>query len=259
MAPVLSVSGLTKTYDGKNIVLKGLDMSVAKKELVVVVGPSGAGKSTLVRCINRLVEPTSGEILFDGVSVRSAKRKQLRKIRAKIGMIFQHYNLVNRTDVKKNVLHGRLGETPFFKSMLGIYTKKEHEEAEQLLKTVGLSEHMHKRASTLSGGQMQRVGICRALMQHPKLLLADEPIASLDPESATVVMEHIRNVTVKHSLACIVNLHQVDFAKKYATRIIGLKDGKIVFDGIPNDLTDEIISYIYKSEEKSNASYTAKN
>jgi len=254
VSSLLTIRNLTKTYDGKNFVLHGINMSVQQGELVAVVGPSGAGKSTLIRCINRMVEPTSGEVIFDQTNVEKASGRELRKIRARIGMIFQHYNLIARTNVKNNVLHGRLGETPFYKSILGLYSKADKLEAEELLKTVGLEGHMYQKARTLSGGQMQRVGICRALMQHPKLLLADEPIASLDPASATTVMEHIQTVTRQRGLACIVNLHQVDFAKKYATRIIGMKHGNIVFDGKAEDLTEDMISYIYEGDDNNNDS-----
>jgi len=247
--PILTIRNLKKTYDGKKFVLHGLDVAINQGELVAVVGPSGAGKSTLIRCINRIVQPTSGEVIFDETHVETACGRQLRQMRSRIGMIFQHYNLITRTNVKKNVLHGRLGEIPFYRSILGLYHKADKLEAENLLTSVGLSSHMHQKAGTLSGGQMQRVGICRALMQRPKLLLADEPIASLDPESATTVMEHIQNATKERGLACIVNLHQVDFAKKFATRIIGMKHGNIVFDGRPDELTDEIVSYIYEADD----------
>ena len=247
--PLLSIRKLTKTYDGKHLVLKGLNFDVSPGELVAIVGPSGAGKSTLIRCINRLVVPTSGKVVFDGVHVESAMGRKLRHIRARIGMIFQQHNLIARTNVKKNVLHGRLGETSFIRSMLGLYTEADKLEAESLLRTVGLEGQMHQRAGTLSGGQMQRVGICRALMQRPKLLLADEPIASLDPVAAKTVMDYMQKVAQDRGLTCIVNLHQVDFARKYATRIIGLKNGQIVFDGPPDDLTREMEAYIYNGDD----------
>jgi len=248
MQPMLTITNLTKTYDGKNFVLHGLNLTVKQGELVAVVGPSGAGKSTLMRCINRMVEPTAGQVVFDGTNIEKASGRQLRQVRARIGMVFQHYNLIARTNVKNNVLHGRLGETPFYKSILGLYSAADKQEAEALIASVGLTAQMYQRASTLSGGQMQRVGICRALMQRPKLLLADEPIASLDPAAATTVMAHIRRATMERNLACIVNLHQVDYAKKYATRIIGMKDGRIVFDGAPGELTEDMIAYIYGSD-----------
>jgi len=249
-APILEIRDLKKSYDGKNLVLKGLSISIRQGELVAVVGPSGAGKSTFIRCINRLVQPGSGEIIFDGEHVEKARGRRLKAIRTRIGMIFQHHNLIARTNVLKNVLHGRLGETPFYKSILGLYAEEDRREAERLLKTVGLSASLYQKAGTLSGGQMQRVGICRALMQRPKLLLADEPIASLDPASAKTVMDYIQKIQRERGLACIVNLHQVEFAKKYATRIVGIKEGRIVFDSSPQDLSDEMIAYIYEGEDQ---------
>jgi len=245
---MLSVLDLSKSYDGKNLVLSKLNLNVKQGELVAIVGSSGAGKSTLIRCINRLVEPSSGEIIVNGEHVESANRWQLRKIRSRIGMIFQHHNLIGRTNVITNVLHGRLGETPFYKSLFGLYKSNDKKEAKQLLNSMGLEDQMYQKANTLSGGQMQRVGICRALMQHPQLLLADEPIASLDPTSANTVMMCIKQAVDERGLACIVNLHQVEFAKKYATRIIGLKHGKIVFDDTPTKLTVQTIGYIYSTE-----------
>ena len=243
--PILSIRGLKKTYDGKNLVLKNIKLDVAHGEFIAIVGSSGAGKSTLIRCLNRLIEPSGGQVIFDGEHVEQASRRKLRKIRTRIGMIFQHHNLIARTNVITNVLHGRLGEMPFYKSLFGLYDAKDYQAAVELLEKVGLSEQLYQKAGTLSGGQMQRVGICRALMQKPKLLLADEPIASLDPASSSTVMGHIKRVTIEHNLTCIVNLHQVDFAKKYATRIIGMRDGEIVFDGIPDALTDDMIDIIY--------------
>lgn len=246
---LLTVKNLQKSYDKKTNVLKGIDVEFASGEFVVIIGPSGAGKSTFIRCINRMIDSSEGEIIFDGVHMEEIKGKKLRQQMSNIGMIFQHYNLIGRVNVIKNVLYGRLGKIPFWKSILGLYPKEDKEEAYRLLSKVGLEEHLYKRANTLSGGQMQRVGICRAIVQQPKLLLADEPIASLDPKSASVVMDQIRDITADKNLTCIVNLHQVDYAKKYASRIIGIKDGQIVFDGAPETLTDEIIADIYKGKE----------
>ena len=261
---ILQIQNLTKTYDNKHFVLHGLNLTVEEGEFIAIVGSSGAGKSTLMRCINRMVEPTSGEIIFDGQNIEKAQGRNLRKIRSKIGMIFQHYNLISGTNVKNNVLHGRLSETPLYRSFLGLYSKEDKCEAERLLSAVGLSKQMYQKAGTLSGGQMQRVGICRALMQKPKLLLADEPIASLDPASAHKVLGYMKEATSKRGLSgaqeggsavleplsCIVNLHQVEFAMIYATRIIGMKNGNIVFDGKPEDLTDEVVAYIYNDDNE---------
>jgi phosphonate ABC transporter ATP-binding protein/phosphonate ABC transporter permease subunit PhnE len=251
---LLSVRGLYKTYDRKTYALNGVDLDVSPGEFVAVIGSSGAGKSTLVRCINRLVEPSEGTVLFDGEIFHKSKRNG-------IGMIFQQHNLIERTPVLTNVLHGRLGETPFYKSIVGAYDREDKKEARELLETVGLAGQKYQRAGTLSGGQKQRVGICRALMQRPKLLLADEPVASLDPASAKIVMDSLKQTTRERGLACVVNLHQVEYAKIYATRIVGLKKGKIVFDGKPDALTDEIIGNIYgdDSDEILAVDFTEKN
>jgi len=247
---ILKISGLKKRYTRKEV-LKGIDIEIKEGEFVVVIGPSGAGKSTFIRCINRMVDPTNGAIEFDGADVAKLKGKSLRQSRSNIGMIFQHYNLIGRTNVIKNVLHGRLGHTSFFKTATGRYSEAEKKEAFTLLQKVGLGEHLYKKANALSGGQMQRVGICRAMMQNPKLLLADEPIASLDPKSAQIVMDQIHELVTERKIACIMNLHQVQVAKDYATRIVGIKDGRIVYDGSPADLTDSMVANIYegKAEE----------
>ncbi|MGD6774249.1 phosphonate ABC transporter ATP-binding protein [Sutcliffiella horikoshii] len=247
---LLKIKNLQKTYDNKTYALKGIDIELNKGEFVVVIGPSGAGKSTFIRCINRMIDPSEGEIVFDGVHMEKVKGKSLRQQRSDIGMIFQHYNLVGRVNVIKNVLHGRLGKMSFFKSALGLYGEEDKREAFKLLQKVGLEEHIYKRADSLSGGQMQRVGICRAIVQQPKLLLADEPIASLDPKSADIVMDQLKEITTERNLTCIVNLHQVDYAKKYASRIIGIKDGMVVFNGAPSKLNNQMIAHIYKGKEE---------
>lgn len=250
MSELLRLENVKKTYGSSTHALRGVSTTFETGEFVVVIGPSGAGKSTFIRCINRMIDPSDGEIIFDGVHMEKLKGKKIREARSQIGMIFQHYNLIERTNVLKNVLHGRLGQMNFMDSLLGRFSQKDRLEAYDLLKQVGLEDQIYKRADELSGGQMQRVGICRALVQHPKLLLADEPIASLDPNSANVVMETLRHMTYDRGLTCIVNLHQVDFAKKYATRIIGIKDGLIVFDGAPDTLTESMIAQIYQGKEK---------
>lgn len=244
---LLKISSLKKQYSKKEV-LKGIDIEIKEGEFVVVIGPSGAGKSTFIRCINRMVDPTDGSIAFNGVDVTKLKGKSLRATRANIGMIFQHYNLIGRTNVIKNVLHGRLGHNSFLKTLTGRYSEKEKREAFNLLQKVGLGEYMYKKANALSGGQMQRVGICRAMMQNPKLLLADEPIASLDPKSAKIIMDQIHGLVTERNIACIMNLHQVQIAKDYATRIIGIKDGRVVYDGTPADLTEEMVANIYEGK-----------
>ncbi|MCL2604043.1 MAG: phosphonate ABC transporter ATP-binding protein [Defluviitaleaceae bacterium] len=243
---LLEIRGLVKHYTHPDTeVLHGVDLTVEEGEFVVIIGPSGSGKTTLIRCINRLINATAGEILFDGQPVNSLRGAKLRKLRTQIGMIFQDYNLIYRSNVMANVLHGRLGQMGFLRSALGLYSREELEAAHDLLVTVGLEEFMHVKAQTLSGGQMQRVGICRAMMQNPKLLLADEPISSLDPASAKVVLDQIKSLTEARGLTGIINLHQVEFAKAYASRIVGLRLGEIVFDGKPEELTDEMADYIY--------------
>jgi len=246
---LLSVKGLRKSY-GKFEALHGIDIEFYQGEFVVFIGSSGAGKSTFIRCINRMVDPTEGSLEFDGVRIDNLRGASLRRQRAKIGMIFQHYNLIGRVNVIKNVMHGLLGQVPLWKSLLGLYPEKEKRRAVELLNEIGLGEQMYKRADALSGGQMQRVGICRSIMQDPKLLLADEPIASLDPKSSEIVMDSLKHITKQRGLCCIVNLHQVDYARKYADRIVGMKGGKVYFDGKPEDLTDDIVSEIYANTQE---------
>jgi phosphonate transport system ATP-binding protein len=242
---MLEIRNLKKSYISSVEVLRGVDLSIAPGEFVVIIGRSGSGKTTLIRCINRLLEPRSGEIFFEGQPISKLKGAALRTLRTQIGMIFQDYNLVGRSNVMQNVLHGRLGQMSLLRSALGLYSREDIEGAYELLESVGLSDFAHKKAVTLSGGQMQRVGICRAIMQRPKLLLADEPIASLDPVSSATVLDSLSTLTKAHGLTSIVNLHQVDFAKTYASRIIGLKLGEIIYDGSPEELTDEIVADIY--------------
>lgn len=248
--PLLSIKNLTKLYGKDTRAVNNVSVDFYAGEFIVVIGPSGAGKSTFIRCINKLVESTNGELIFDGVNIANLSGHALRKQRANIGMIFQHYNLIGRTNVIKNVLHGQLSNTPIYKSMFGLFKEEDKIEAVSLLKKVGLEDQMYKRADALSGGQMQRVGICRAILQRPKLLLADEPIASLDPISANTVMTQLKSISNEKQLTCIVNLHQVDYARKFATRIIGIKEGKIVFDGPPVALTDRIVNEIYLGKEE---------
>jgi phosphonate transport system ATP-binding protein len=245
---LLEIHNLKKSYTHPDTeVLQGVNFTVEAGEFVAVIGPSGAGKTTLVRCINRLVDPTEGEIYFEGKPTKNLRGAKLRKLRTQIGMIFQDNNLIYRSNVMQNVLHGRLGQMPLYRSALGLYTRGELQDAHDLINAVGLVDFKHVKAQTLSGGQMQRVGICRAMMQNPKLLLADEPISSLDPASARVVLDEIKALTAARGLASIINLHQVDFAKAYAGRIIGLRLGKIVFDGTPDELTDDMTDYIYNT------------
>ncbi|WP_175640474.1 phosphonate ABC transporter ATP-binding protein [Metabacillus schmidteae] len=246
--PLLTLNQLSKQYGQDTKALSNVNFSVDEGEFVSVIGPSGAGKSTLLRCINRMVDASDGEIVFDNVDLLPLSKSKMRKARTKMGMIFQHYNLVNRLSVIENVLHGRLGHKSALTGMLGIYTEEEKRGAASILQTLGLSEQMYKRCDQLSGGQKQRVGIARALVQNPKLLLCDEPIASLDPNSSKIIMDHLRNISTSMGITVIVNLHQVDVAMRYSDRIIGVKKGEIVYDGSPDSLTTSQIHSIYGSE-----------
>ncbi|MCG7337266.1 phosphonate ABC transporter ATP-binding protein [Sporosarcina sp. ACRSM] len=245
---LLQVQNLSKRYDKEKRVLSDINLEVRKGEFVSIIGPSGAGKSTFLRCINRMIDTSEGEIHFDDVDVMALSKRELRKHRTKIGMIFQHYNLVSRLTVIENVLHGRFGYKSTWQGILGRFTEEEKLQAFNLLKKLGMEEHAYKRCDQLSGGQKQRVGIARALIQSPKLLLCDEPIASLDPNASKVIMDHLQTISKELDITCIVNLHQVDVAKKYSDRIIGLNSGRVVYDGTSTELTSSAIHTIYGSE-----------
>lgn len=248
MMTLLTLKQVSKQYGQDTKALSDVNFSIKEGEFVSIIGPSGAGKSTLLRCINRMIDATDGEIIFDNVNVLSLNKSNMRKARTKIGMIFQHYNLVNRLSVIENVLHGRLGYKSVITGILGIYSEEEKREAVQILHALGLEEQMYKRCDQLSGGQKQRVGIARALIQRPKLLLCDEPIASLDPNASKVIMDQLRNISTSLGITVLVNLHQVDVAMKYSDRIIGVSKGKVVYNGSPDLLTNSQIHTIYGSE-----------
>lgn len=242
---LLTVERLTKSYDGKGKALHDVSLSLRRGEFVTVIGPSGAGKSTFLRCINRLIDASEGSIVFDGREITSMNKRQIRKARRDIGMIFQHYNLVHRATAIENVLQGRLGYLSNFRGIFGLYSEEDKRSAFELLDKMGLSEFAYQRADQLSGGQQQRVGIARALVQDPLLMLCDEPIASLDPKSSRVTMEMLRWVSDELGVACLVNLHQVDYAIEYSDRIVALRKGVKVFDGTPDELDAKTISDIY--------------
>lgn len=244
----LELKNVTKTYNKVTVAMEDVSFCVDEGEFVTIIGPSGAGKSTLLRCINRIIEADSGEISIDGVISSSLSKKNLRKLRTKIGMIFQNYNLVDRLTVIENVLHGRLGYKSTLAGILGIYTQEEKNQAFQIIKKLGLEEQVYKRCDQLSGGQKQRVGIARALVQNPRIILCDEPIASLDPNASNVIMDHLRNISTEMGITIIVNLHQVEVALKYSDRIVGINAGKVVFDGFPCDLNTGEINNIYGLE-----------
>ncbi len=246
--PLLQIAQLSKRYGTDKYALEGIDFTVDTGEFVAIIGPSGAGKSTLLRCINHMIPMSSGDVVFADVSTKSFNAAQLRTHRTQIGMIFQHYNLVNRLSVIENVLHGRLGYKSTVAGVMGWYSDAEKQQAVEILQSLGLSEQMYKRCDQLSGGQKQRVGIARALIQNPKLLLCDEPIASLDPSAAKIIMDTLKDINQRLGITIIVNLHQVDVAMRYAQRVIGINSGKIVCDAPPHTLTPEIIHAVYGSE-----------
>lgn len=238
---LLTVEHLTKSYDGKGKALHDVSLSLGRGEFVTVIGPSGAGKSTFLRCINRLIDASEGSIEFDGREITCMNKRQMREARRDIGMIFQHYNLVHRATAIENVLQGRLGYLSNFRGIFGLYSEEDKRSAFELLDKMGLAEFVYQRADQLSGGQQQRVGIARALVQDPLLMLCDEPIASLDPKSSRVTMEMLRWVSDELGVACLVNLHQVDYAIEYSDRIVALKGGVKVFDGTPDELDAKTI------------------
>lgn len=248
--PILEFQHVSKVYNNTTKALDDLSFSVKEGEFLSIIGPSGAGKSTVLRCINRLVDATDGKIIYNGKDIMHINKRQLRNVRTKTGMIFQHYNLVDRLSVMENVLHGRLGQKSTFSGMVGHYSESEKEQAFAILEELGLAEQAYKRCDALSGGQKQRVGIARAIMQQPKLILCDEPIASLDPKASKTIMDHLAQINQSMQITCIVNLHQVDVAMKYSQRILGIAAGKLVFDGTPSELTQEKIHEIYQSNAK---------
>ena len=250
---LLVIENLTKSYDGVTNALDNANVTVRRGEFVSLIGSSGAGKSTLLRCINRLVKPTSGTVVFDGSNICCARGQKLRHARRRISMVFQHYNLVHRSSVIENVLQGRLGYKRPLEGSLGIYTDEEKQQAVDLLKLVGLDCCTYMRADQLSGGQQQRVGIARAFLQDPLLILADEPIASLDPKSSRIVMEHLRWGADERGIAVLASLHQVEYAKEFSDRIVGIRHGKVVFDGTPDELDDAMIASIYDGDDPDEA------
>ncbi|MCA1755317.1 MAG: phosphonate ABC transporter ATP-binding protein [Spirochaeta sp.] len=243
--PILSVTDLKKTFPDGTRALRGVSIDVMPGEFLVMIGSSGAGKSTFLRCINHLFEPSGGRIVYNGSDISKITGAKLRRLRRELGMIFQGYNLVKRLSTVENVLLGRLGYMSSISGALGLYSKQDRERAVELLIRVGLGEQRFKRADQLSGGQQQRVGIAKAIAQNARLVLADEPIASLDPKASDTVMNYLHEVTREENITCIVNLHQVDYAKRFADRIVGLKDGEITFIGKPEEVTDEVIRDLY--------------
>ncbi len=246
--PILRIEHLTKVYADETRALSDVSFDVAPGEFLVIIGLSGSGKSTLLRCINRLIPPTSGRITFQGRDVTVATREELREIRRTIGMIFQHFNLVKRASVLTNVLAGRLGYLPPAWALVNYFPGSAIEHAAANLARVGIVEKAQRRADTLSGGQQQRVGIARALMQEPRLILADEPVASLDPALSHSILRYLEELNKKDGITIVCSLHFLSLARRYGTRILALKAGRIVFDGLPREIDEARFKEIYGGE-----------
>jgi phosphonate transport system ATP-binding protein len=242
---MLQVKNLTKIYDGGVKALNNVTFDAPKGQFLAVIGLSGSGKSTLLRCINRLIDPTEGQILWNGEDVTAANPEEMRRIRRKIGMVFQHFNLVHRSKVLTNVLAGRLGYVNPAWSLLNRFPKEDMTKALQQLERVGIADKANQRADELSGGQQQRVGIARALMQDPEIILADEPVASLDPVLAHSIMKHLEEINKKDGVTVLCSLHFLDLVHRYADRVIALNEGKLVFVGLPSEIDDKKFKDIY--------------
>ncbi len=248
---MLEVKNLTMIYPTGTVALRNVSFTVEDGEFLVVIGLSGSGKSTLLRCINRLVEPTEGQIIWNGRDITGADQGELHRIRREIGMIFQHFNLVRRSSVLVNVLSGRLGYTPPSWSLINRFRREDRDLAMQVLQRVGIPDKAYNRADALSGGQQQRVGIARALMQNPKIILADEPVASLDPVLAHSILRTLERLNQEDGITILCSLHFLDLVQRYSTKVIGLRDGQVVFTGSREDirqLSDERFREIYGEE-----------
>lgn len=246
---MLKLTGLSKRYDTGDLALSDITLEVPAGQVMALIGPSGAGKSTLIRCVNRLVEPSAGSVVLDGQDITRVRGARLRQARRQIGMIFQNYALVERLSVMENVLSGRLAYVWFWRSFLRQFPSSDIKQALNLLERVGLETLFDKRGDALSGGQKQRVGIARALMQNPKLLLVDEPTASLDPKTSRQIMRLICELCREQQLAAVINIHDVVLAQQFVDRVVGLRAGRLVFDGPPSALTPETLTAIYGEED----------
>ena len=248
---MIEFKDVSKVYPNGTRGLDHINLTIGEGEFVSIIGLSGAGKSTLLRSINRLIEVSEGEILINGTSITAADRKELRRIRSDIGMIAQSFNLVKRSTVQRNVLSGRLGHYSTLRSILGLFTKEDYENTVRALEMVGLSDKLHSRSDELSGGQQQRVCIARALVQRASIILADEPVASLDPVTTRTVLGDLRRINREEGKTVVVNIHSVELARAYSTRILALKAGAVVFDGTPAELSDDMLTQVYgKSAEE---------
>ena len=245
---MLRVENLTKVYEGGTQALTDVSFEVEEGEFLAVIGLSGSGKSTLLRCINRLIEPTAGKVYWNDEDVTAATQEDLRRIRRRIGMVFQHFNLVHRSKVMTNVLAGRLGYTNPGLSLVNRFSKEDMDKAIRQLDRVGLADKAGQRADALSGGQQQRVGVARALMQDPEMVLADEPVASLDPVLAHSIMQYLELINKADGVMVLCSLHFLDLVHRYADRVIALNEGKLVFEGSPQEIDDEKFKEIYGRE-----------
>ncbi len=242
---MLIIENLTKVYENGFVALKNINLEIPDGQFVSIIGLSGSGKSTLLRCINRLIDPTEGRILWNGLDITAASDDELRQIRRRIGMIFQQFNLVRRSSVLTNVMSGRLGYVNPLLSLVNYFPRSEKERAFAALERVGIAEKAYNRASALSGGQQQRVGIARTLMQNPEMILADEPVASLDPATSHSVMKYLQLLNREDGLTVLCSLHFLSLARAYADRVIALKDGVLEFDGLPGEIDNERFKMIY--------------
>jgi phosphonate transport system ATP-binding protein len=245
---MLRIKNLTKIYEGGVLALDDISFEVPEGQFLAVIGLSGSGKSTLLRCINRLIEPTKGQITWHDTDITAASQEELRRIRRKIGMVFQHFNLVHRSSVLTNVLSGRLGYVNPAWSLVNRFPKEDVQKAMAQLERVGIADKARQRADELSGGQQQRVGIARAMMQDPEIVLADEPVASLDPVLAHSIMQYLELINKEDKVTVLCSLHFLDLVHRYANRVIALNEGKLVFDGLPRDIDDQRFKEIYGKE-----------
>ena len=245
---LLKVENLHKIYKNGTHALKGISFEVEEGEFLVIIGLSGSGKSTLLRCINRLIEPTAGQVHFLGKNITHVKGEELRKVKTQIGMVFQQFNLIKRRSVLTNVISGKLGQLGTFSSIFEKFPQSVYDEAHKSLETVGIGEKADIRADSLSGGQQQRVAIARSLMQNPKLLLADEPVASLDPATSNSVMQYFEKINKEMGTTVICNLHFLSLVRRYATRVIALKAGEIIYQGHPSEINETWFKTIYGEE-----------
>lgn len=248
---MLEIRHLTKVYDDGTVALKDVSFTVNEGDFLIIIGLSGSGKSTLLRCINRLIDPTEGEIIWNGTDLAQLEGDQLRMARRKIGMVFQHFNLVKRSSVLTNVLSGRLGYTPTWRSLLNRFSKEDIQKAWTALDRLGIASQAHKRADELSGGQQQRVGVARALMQEPEMILADEPVASLDPVLAHSILRYLETLNKEDEMTIVCSLHYLDLVQRYSSRVVGLREGEIVYQGTREDIqamSDSEFQEIYGEE-----------